>query len=98
MKFLKWLTDNDQQAFFANATNNLPANRSAVSGLVPVLAQFSDDLDNTFHLNTMPAHERPQVVEAWDKGIQSIMTREKTPAQIAQDVQNVKERELRKKS
>lgn len=98
MKFLKWITDDAQQAYFANATNNLPANRNAVSGLAPVLAQFSDDLDNTFHLNTMPAHELPQVVEAWDKGIQSIMIQERTPAQIAQDVQNVKERESRHKS
>lgn len=96
--FLKWMSEDEQQAYFANSTNNLPANRNAVRNLIPVLSQFADDLDNTFHLNTMPAHEIPSVVEAWDKGIQSIIIGEKTPEEIAAGVQALKERESGRKS
>lgn len=94
MKFLHWLSAKEQQALFATETNNLPANRDSVRDLPPILSQFGDDLDNTFHLNTMPVHEDPQVVEAFDKGIQSIMIGEKSPEQVAQDVETVKRREV----
>jgi ABC-type glycerol-3-phosphate transport system substrate-binding protein len=94
MEFLKWISEKDQQIFFANKTNNLPSNRLAAKNILPILSEFADDLDNTFHLNTLPVQEIPQVMEAWAKGIQSIMIREATPAQIAARVQKVKEREL----
>jgi len=97
LQFLTWMAQEDQQFFFARETNNLPANRNASRRLPTILAQFADDLDNTFHLNTMPVNEYPRVMEAWSKGIQSIMIGEKTPAQVAQEVQDVKDRELIRK-
>ena len=41
-------------------------------------------------------NEHPLVIEAFDKGIQSIVIGEKTPEQVAKEVRQVKERELEK--
>jgi len=49
------------------------------------------------HPNTWGVSELPLVTEVWNKGIQSIIIREKTPQEIAVLVQAVKERELAKK-
>ena len=95
--FLKWLAEADQQSFLANATNNLPANRKSLKDLSPILAQFADDIDNTTHPNVYPVHEDHRVLEAWSKGIQSILIGEKTPEQVAQEVQTAKEREMSRK-
>lgn len=95
--FLKWLAQAEQQSYLSNATNNLPANRLSLKDLSPVLAQFADDIDNTTHPNVYPAHEDHRVLEAWSKGIQSILIGEKSPEQVAQDVQATKEREMSRK-
>jgi raffinose/stachyose/melibiose transport system substrate-binding protein len=95
--FLKWLAEADQQSFLSNATNNLPANRKSLKDLSPILAQFADDIDNTTHPNVYPAHEDHRVLEAWSKGIQSILIGEKSPEQVAQEVQTAKEREMSRK-
>lgn len=92
--FLKWLALAEQQSFLANATNNLPANRESLKDLSPVLAQFADDIDNTTHPNVYPVHEDHRVLEAWSKGIQSILIGEKSPEQVAKEVQSAKEREM----
>lgn len=97
IEFLKWLTAADQQAYFATATENLPSNVTALTKVNPVLAQFADDVDNSTHPNIYPVHENPKVTEAFDKGIQSIMIGEKTPEQVAEEVQKVKTKELAKK-
>ena len=54
-------------------------------------------MEGATHPNVYPVHENPSVTEAFDKGIQSIMIGEKTPEQVAKDVQEVKEKELSKK-
>jgi len=97
VKFLKWLTDKEQQAFLAGETNNLPSNKDSVSKLPEILAQFSRDMEQTTHPNTWGVSEFPAVIEALDKGIQSIIIGESTPEQLAGYVQNIKERELAKK-
>jgi len=96
--FLGWLSHKEQQAYLANATNNLPANRHSLKNISPILAQFADDIDNTTHPNIYPVHEFHQVSEAWSKGIQLILIGEKTPEEIAEEVQAAKERELAKKA
>ncbi len=96
IKFLKWLTDEKQQSFLAEATENLPSNKASVGKISPVLASFGDDMDNTTHPNVYPVHELPPVVEAFDKGIQSILIGEKTPEEVAKDVQKIKEKESAK--
>jgi len=97
VKFLMWLTDRDQQAYLAEATNNLPANKDSLSRIPDILEQFANDMDITTHPNIWGVSEFPAVIEAFDKGIQSIIIGEKTPEQIAAEVQKIKERELAKK-
>jgi len=97
VKFLKWLTDRDQQAFLADETFNLPANKDCLGKISPILAQFADDMELTTHPNVWGVSEFPVVIEALDRGIQSIIIGEKTPEQVASAVQKIKERELSKK-
>jgi len=94
VKFLKWLTASQQQAYLAEETKNLPANKESLSKIPPLLAQFARNMDQTTHPNIWGISEFSQVIEAFDKGIQSIIIGEKTPEQVAQEVQKVKEREL----
>jgi raffinose/stachyose/melibiose transport system substrate-binding protein len=95
--FLKWLTAKEQQAVLARETNNLPANREAMKDISPVLEDFAKGMESSTHPNTWPLNEDPLVIEAFDKGIQSIIIGEKTPQQVAQDVQNVKEAQMARK-
>lgn len=97
IEFLKWLTDREQQVFLAKATNNLPANKDAVSGIPEQLSQFTKDMENTTHPSIWGVTEFPIVTETLDKGIQAIIIGEKTPVQVASEVQKIKERELLRK-
>lgn len=96
VEFLKWLTDDEQQAYLAQTTNNLPANKFSLSEISPILSQFARGMENTTHPNIWPLHEKGPVVEAFNVGLQSIILGTKTPEQVAQEVQEVKERELAK--
>jgi ABC-type glycerol-3-phosphate transport system substrate-binding protein len=98
VKFLKWFTDRDQQAYLAQTTSNPPANKDALSKISPILAQFADDMERTTHPNTWGISESPKVIEAFDKGIQSIIIGEKSPEQVAQETQKIKEKEMAKKA
>ena len=62
-----------------------------------VLSQFAGAMDNTTHPSIWGVSEFPLVIETFDKGIQSIIIGEKTPEQLAREVQAVKEREMAKK-
>ena len=97
IRFLMWLAMDEQQAFLATETQNLPANKNSLGEIPPILAQFADDMDNVVHPNTYPVHELPAVTEAFDKGIQSILIGERTPEQVAAEVQRIKEKESKKK-
>jgi ABC-type glycerol-3-phosphate transport system substrate-binding protein len=94
-RFLRWLTAPEQQAYLAQETHNLPSNKASLTQISPILSQFADDVENTTHPNVYPAHEKPSVTEAFNKGIQSILIGEKTPEQVAQEVQKVKEKEAK---
>jgi ABC-type glycerol-3-phosphate transport system substrate-binding protein len=97
VKFLKWLTARDQQAYLSEATNNLPANKNSIAKIPEILSQFADDMELTTHPNVWGVSEFPAVIEALDKGIQSIILGEKTPEEVASLVQKIKERELAKR-
>jgi len=96
IEFLNWLTQKEQQVFLSSQTNNLPANKKSLSDISVVLRQFADDMDNTTHPNIWSVSEYPLVTETFDKGIQSIIINEKTPLEVAKEVQRVKEREMKK--
>ena len=89
--FLKWLTAKDQQALLARETNNLPSNKEALLDVSPILEEFAKGMDQSTHPNIWPLNEDPSVSEAFDKGIQDIIIGEKTPQEVAQDVQKVKD-------
>lgn len=93
--FLKWLTEREQQVFLAQEAMNLPSNRESLANIPEILAQFAESMDNVTHPNILPAQENPRVLEALTKGIQAIIIGVKTPEQIANDVQQVKERVLK---
>ena len=97
VKFLRLFTDNDQQVYLAQETLNLPANRDSIKNIPEVLSQFADDMEATTHPNIWGVSEFSSVIEAFDKGIQSIIIGEKAPEQVAGEVQKIKERELAKK-
>ena len=94
--FLKWLSDKDQQAFLAQQTHNLPANRKALSEIPEVLSDFAKVMDQTTHPTIWKYNEDSLVIEKFDKVIQAIIIGEKTPEQAAKEVQEVKERQLKK--
>ncbi|OGW81533.1 MAG: hypothetical protein A3C47_01905 [Omnitrophica bacterium RIFCSPHIGHO2_02_FULL_51_18] len=96
IQFLKWLTEDAQQAFLSVETQNLPVSKSSIGRISPILAEFADDMDNATHPNVYPVHEISAVTEAFDKGIQSILIGEKTPNAVAQEVQRIKEKESKK--
>ena len=96
VEFLKWLTDDEQQAYLAQVTNNLPANKFSLANISPILSQFAQAMENTTHPNIWPVHEKGVVIEAFDLGIQSIILGTKTPEQVAQEVQEVQDREMAK--
>jgi len=93
VKFLKWLSAADQQAFLATETKNLPANREALASIPPVLAEFAQGMDSTTHPTTWKYNEDPLVIEAFDKGLQAIIIGEKSPEAVAAKVQEIKIRQ-----
>lgn len=97
VKFLRWLTERDQQVYLAEATNNLPANKDSLNKIPDVLAGFARAMDSATHPRVWGVSEFSPVIEAFDKGIQSIIIGEKTPEQVAAEVQRIKERELARK-
>lgn len=97
VKFLRWLSDRQQQAELSKATQNLPANKECLGDMPEVLAQFARGMDFATHPNVWGVSEFPSVIEAWGKGLQSIIIGTKTPEQVTQEVQKIKERELAKK-
>ncbi len=94
--FLQWLTAKDQQAILAQETNNLPSSKEALPSIAPVLEGFAKGMETSTHPTIWPLNEDPIVIEAFDKGIQAIVIGEKTPQQVAQDVNVVKQRQLAK--
>ncbi len=97
IKFLKWLTEKEQQVVLVKETLNLPSNKEAVTELPEVLKNFSDAMESITHPSIWPVAEFPEVIEAFDKGIQSILIGEKTPKQVAEEVQKIKELKLKEK-
>jgi ABC-type glycerol-3-phosphate transport system substrate-binding protein len=97
VKFLRWVTDRDQQAYLSEVTNNLPANKNCLNKIPEMLAALANNMQYATHPNVWGVWEFPIVIETMDKGIQQVIIAEKTPEEVAQEVQKMKERELAKK-
>ncbi len=96
VKFLKWLTEEKQQAFLAEKTLNLPANRHCLTHLPPIMKEFAVALKHAVHQNQMPVSEYPAVVEAMGKGVQLIILGQKTPEQLGQELEAIKRQEKKR--
>ncbi|MBP9853372.1 MAG: extracellular solute-binding protein [Candidatus Omnitrophica bacterium] len=94
--FLKWLSAEEQQTYLATETKNLPSNQKALASIPEILSDFAKVMENTTHPTIWKYNELPAVTEAFDKGIQSIIIGEKTPEDVAKEVQQVKTREMEK--
>ena len=94
VEFLKWLTSKAQQAYLAQSTNNLPANKLSLGKISPILSQFAQSMENTTHPDIWPAHEKTPVVEVFNIGIQTIILGTTTPEGVAREVQEVKQRKM----
>ena len=97
IRFLRWLSDTGQQVFLVEQTKNIPANRHALSAIPPELAGFAGAMDMATHPSVWTHNEDPLVVEAFDKGIQSIIIGDTTPQAVAREVQAMKERHLQQR-
>ena len=96
--FLKWITDTPQQVFLSKETQDLPSNKYSLKDIPMALSQFASAMDNTTHPSVWGVSESHQVIEAFDKGIQSIIIGEKTPEQLGREIQAIKEQEMSKES
>ena len=98
VNFLKWLTGREQQISLAEETMSLPSNRGSLTNIPQILAEFADDMDNVTHPNILPVQESPRVLEALTKGIQAVIIGVKTPEEIADKIQKVKKREMKREA
>jgi len=96
--FLKWLTAEEQQTFLSGETKNLPANRKALLSIPKVLSDFAKVSDQTTHPTIWKYNEAVLVTDKFDKGIQSIIIGDKTPRQVAQEVQDLKQKVIEKEN
>ena len=94
IKFLKWLTEPEQQKFLMEKTLNLPAVKIPLEEVSPILKEFLDDTGNLTHPNVWPLQEDSRVVEVINRGVQQIIMGLKSPEQVALEVQKAKERVL----
>lgn len=94
--FLKWFTQKEQQQFLSEVTKNLPSNRRALASLPEELSDFGKAMDYSTHPTIWPAEEDALVKERFAKGLQSIIIGESTPEEVAQRVQKVKDRQLKR--
>ena len=90
--FLKWLTAQEQQTILTQETKNLPANREALSTIPEVLSDFAEVMEFTTHPTIWKYNELPQITEKFNRGVQSILIGDKTPEQVAKEVQQLKEK------
>ncbi|MFH1282495.1 MAG: extracellular solute-binding protein [bacterium] len=96
IEFLRWLSSNDVQVILTEKTHGLPSNKDSLGKIHPRLAEFAKRMDSSTHPSNWKIRESSEVIEAFDKGIQSILTGEKTPEEIAVEVDKKKKKVLAK--
>jgi len=69
-----------------------------LTSIPKILSEFARGGDFTTHPTIWKYNENPLVVEKFTKGLQSIIIGEKTPEEVAREVQQIKERELKKEA
>jgi ABC-type glycerol-3-phosphate transport system substrate-binding protein len=89
--FLRWLTEDAQQTFLAEATLNIPSNKNVANNLPPVLKIFSENIQNT--IESLPKVEAWQVTNFVNINLQAIVIGERNAADAAREIQGEKSRQ-----
>ncbi len=97
IKFLKWLTEKEQQAFLVKKTRNLPSVKGCDEFLDESLLKFLKHTEFGTHPNLWPINENPRVIETINTGIQKIIIGEATPEQVAEEVEKAKQMALKER-
>lgn len=90
--FLKWFTAKEQQEFLIEKTNNLPAIKNCENVLSPKLKPLAAYFDSFTHPSSWPYNEDSRVIEVMNSGLMKIVMGVKKPREVAQEIQDVKER------
>lgn len=98
VSFLKWLTAKESQQTLALDTNNLPANKNAISQIPGLLVSFAEKMDQSIHPSSMEMVEFAELEEMIGKGIQSIIIEEKTSQGLAEELDQVKSKLTKEKA
>lgn len=94
--FLKWLTEKEQQQYLSERTQNLPSNRYALAELPERLVDFGTAIDQSTHPKVWPVEEDLFVKQKFEKSLQSIIIGELTPQEAAREVQEMKDRQVKR--
>jgi len=92
VKFLKWLTEEEQQIFLIEKTNNLPAVRGCEDKLPEKMKKLLFNLENLTHPNIWKYNEDSRVIEIINTGLQQIILGIKDAKSLASEIQKEKER------
>lgn len=92
INFLRWLSANEQQEFLSKETNNLPAIINVVDKLPLILKNLLGTFSNLTHPDIWPQNEDSRVIEIINRGLQQIVMGLKSPDEVAQEIQNKKEK------
>lgn len=92
IKFLRWLTEKNQQVFLIKETNNLPSIKGLRENIQSNMKYFLENQPYFTHPRLWPENENSRVVEAINRGIQNIIIGEKTPEEVAENVAKTKKR------
>jgi ABC-type glycerol-3-phosphate transport system substrate-binding protein len=92
VKFLQWLTAEEEQKFLAKETNNLPAISNVETQLPSLLKGLLANLTSLTHPDTWPRNEDSRVIEIMNRGLQQIVMGLKTPEEVAREIQQKKEK------
>jgi ABC-type glycerol-3-phosphate transport system substrate-binding protein len=85
LKFVKWLTEKEQEQVMMQMVPLVPTNPEAIdpAKILPQLKTFADQLSR---IQMVPTQRTAQVNEAFVKGVQSLLLKEKTVEQVLDDV------------
>ncbi len=73
-------------------TNNLPSIQGLKGSIESNMRYFLDNQKYFTHPRLWPRNENSRVVEAINRGIQNIIIGEKTPEEVAEEVEKTKQR------
>lgn len=86
LKYVKWLTEKEQEITFMEMVPLVPTNPAALdpAKISPQLSMFAGLIDKVYKV-TVPM--KGPIVEAFIKGVQSMLLKEKTVDQVLSDLE-----------